>query len=504
MNPDGIQYLDNAAAYRQGDFQNALSTQWSPLYPWLIAALSAVARPTPEQEFPLVHLLNFGIYALTLAGFLFFVRSVRRAEAGSQHARRPAAHLFRLSLLLARFHQSALRRPRSAGEFFRFVAAGLLVRMAGGSARASEYAALGATLGLGYLAKAPWLPIGLCCLAMAFVLGRKRALWTCALLVAIAAPYIAVLSHSKGRFTFSDSGKLNLAWHVNGLPNTNWQGGPRGNGRPVHPTREIATHPAIFEFATPIAGTYPPWYDPAYWNEGVRVAYRPRDFARAIGRQISLYGYLLHHRQIPLLFALVTLWLLIPDKRRSLMQLKPFWPVLVLGAIPFAMYAPIHAEGRYLAPFFVLLWTALFRGMLRDARISSAIAATAALLMFAESAIVTFSPPPDQPPARAHYEIARQLETLGLRPGDRVAMVTGDLPYYWARLAGAHIALQISFDHGYRERQAEWETARKIVADQGVAFVVAPALDGVTDQPGFIPLGTTNVFAYPIRPRGAY
>jgi len=83
-------------------------------------------------------------------------------------------------------------------------------------------------------------------------------------------------------------------------------------------------------------------------------------------------------------------------------------------------------------------------------------------------------------------------------------MVTGDLPYYWARLAAARIALQISFDHGHRERQAEWETARKIVADQGVAFVVAPALDGVTDQPGFISLGTTNVFAYPIRPRGAY
>ncbi len=504
MNPDGIQYLDNAAAYRQGDFQNALSTQWSPLYPWLIAALSAVVRPTPEQEFPLVHLLNFAIYALTLAGFLFFLRSV--------HQLTPAPN--RVGLLLLShsaflycsldFTNLLYVAPDLLVSFFAFLAAGLLVRMAGGSARAIEYAALGATLGLGYLAKAPWLPIGLCCLAMAFILGRKRALWTCALLVAIAAPYIAVLSHSKGRFTFGDSGKLNVAWHVNGLPNTNWQGGPGANGRPIHPTREIATHPAIFEFSTPIAGTYPPWYDPAYWNEGVRVAYHPREFVRAIGRQISLYGYLLHHRQIPLLFALVTLWLLIPDKRHALMQLKPFWPVLVLGAVPFAMYAPIHAEGRYLAPFFVLLWTALFCGVLRDARILSAIAATAALLMFAESGIVTVSPPPDQPPARAHYEIAHQLEILGLRPGDRVAIVTGDLPYYWARLATAHIALQISFDQGYRERQAEWETARKIVADQGVAFVVAPALDGVTDQPGFIPLGTTNVFAYPIRLRGAY
>jgi hypothetical protein len=504
MNPDGIQYLDNATAYRQGDFQNALSTQWSPLYPWLIAELSTVVRPTPEQEFPLVHLLNFGIYSLALAGFLFFLHSVRRL-------RPPPNTLGFLLLSYSAFLYCSLDftslryvAPDLLVSFFAYVVAGLLMRMANGSARASEYAAMGAMLGLGYLAKAPWLPIGLCCLAMACVFGRKRSLWACVLFCAITTPYVMALSHAKGRLTFGDSGQLNLAWHVNGLPNTNWQGGPVGNGWPAHPAREIATHPVIFEFATPFAGTYPPWYDPAYWNEGVRIAYRPRDVARAIGLQIGLYGYLLHHRQTPLLFALVMLWLLAPDKRRVLTQLKPLWPALALGAIPFAMYAPIHAEGRYLAPFFVLLWTALYRGVLRDSRVSLAIATTAALLMFTESAIVAFSPSPDQPPARAHYEIAHRLDALGLIPGDRVAMVTGDLPYYWARLAGARIVLQLTFDNSYRERQAEWGTARKIVSDQGVAFVVAPALEGVTDQTGWIPMGKTNVFAYPIHPRGAY
>ncbi len=497
MNPDGIQYLDNAAAYRQGDFQNALSTQWSPLYPWLIAALSTVVRPAPEREFPLVHLLNFGIYASSLAGFLFFLRPMRK----------PGILLLSHSAFLycsLDFTNLRYVAPDLLVSSFTFVTAALLQRMADGTARASRYAALGAALGFGYLAKAPWLPIGLGCLAMAFVLGRKQALWACAFFIVITAPYVAVLSHAKGRFTVGDSAQLNLAWHVNGLPNTNWQGRSADNGRPVHPTLEIATHPAIFEFAAPVAGTYPPWYDPAYWNEGVRIAYRPRDFARAIGKQLILYGYLLHHRQLPLLFALLALGLLTPEKRRTLTQLKPLWPMLALGAIPFAMYAPIHAEGRYLAPFFVLLWTALFSSLFRDSRVSLAIATTAAILMLAESTIVTFSPSPDQPPAQAHYEIAHQLEALGLKPGNRVALVTGGLPYYWARIARARIALQVSFGDGYRRRQAEWENARKLVADQGATFVVAPALDGVTDQPGWLPLGKTNVFAYPIHPRGTY
>src|SRR5579872_807979 len=78
MNADGVQYLDNATAYFHGDFHQALNSQWSPLYPWLIGTLFAAARPDPYLEFPLVHLLNFFIYLLSLAGFLFFLSSVLR------------------------------------------------------------------------------------------------------------------------------------------------------------------------------------------------------------------------------------------------------------------------------------------------------------------------------------------------------------------------------------------------------------------------------------------
>lgn len=504
MNPDGIQYLDNAAAYWHRDFPSALNTQWSPLYPWLIGALSAIVHPSREQEFPLVHVLNFFLYAMSLVGFLFFVYSMSRLLSASS-----VASLFLLSYSAflycsLDFTSLGFVTPDLLVNFFAFIVAGLLVRIAAGDKRARQFVALGVTLGLGYLAKAPFLPIGVLCLAITGLLGRRRTLWACAVFAAISAPYIWALSEAKGRFTFGDSAKLNVAWHLNGLPNTNWQGGPAASGQPAHPTRQLSTQPAIFEFAKPIAGTYPPWYDPAYWNEGVRIAYRPGEFARALVEQVRLYSYLLHHRQLPLLFALLALFLLSSSKSRTAGRLKTLWPALTLGAMPFAMYGPIHAEGRYLAPFFVLLWTALFCGVLEDCRISLPIATTAALLMLVESVIATFAAPANEPPARLHYEIARRLQALGLNAGDQVAVVHGDLPYYWAWLANARVTLQISFDGSYARRQAEWTTARQVLSSQAAIFLVSPALDGVTDQPGWRRLGTSNVFAYPAHLSRAY
>ncbi|MBZ5611967.1 MAG: hypothetical protein LAP38_27210 [Acidobacteriia bacterium] len=514
MNPDGVQYLDNADAYRSGDLAHAVNSQWSPLYPWLIGALFTAARPTPLQECPLVHLLNFLLFAMSLAGFLFFTTAVRALIPPAQRASLTGGLLLLAysAFLYCSLDLTNLRYvvPDLLVNLFAFLAAGLLVRMASGTAAARHYAALGVTLGLGYLAKTPFLLYGLLCLAMAGVLARKQAFTlrriglAAALFIAITAPYIWMLSSAKGRFTFGDSGKFNVIWMVNGVPYHNWQGGPGDNGRPIHPTRQLSANPAIFEFATPVAGAYPPWYDPIYWNEGARIAWRPADFANALVRQLRLYGYLVHHRQTPLVFALLLMCVLTPSKRRILGRFQPLWPVLALGIAPFAMYAPIHAEGRYLAPFFVLLWTALFFSFLpgiENSRVALAIAAVAALLMLVEAVTVAITSAPigsahdaaENAPQRLHYDIARNLEALGLKRGDPVAIVSGDFPYYWARLSGARITMEISLT-----AQSQWPEAREIVARHGAAFVIAPSSAGVVNQPGWRPLGNTGTFAYPL------
>ena len=93
---------------------------------------------------------------------------------------------------------------------------------------------------------------------------------------------------------------------------------------------------------------------------------------------------------------------------------------------------------------------------------------------------------------------------LEVNDGDHVAIVDSDFPYYWAWLADARVTLQISFDGNYARRQAEWTKAAGILWSQNASFLVSPALDGVTDQPGWRRLGTSNVFAYPAHPSRAY
>ena len=511
MNADGVQYLDNATAYFNGDRHQALNSQWSPLYPWLIGGMFAAIHPDPHLEFPLVHLLNFFIYLLSLAGFLFFLRSVPRMIASRT---RPGVVLIACSSFLyctLDFTTLAYVTPDVLVSVFAFLAAGLLLRMAAGTASASAYVALGAVLGIGYLAKAPFLFFGLLCLGMAAALGRKqsdaliRCGLTAAMFAAICVPYIWVLSNAKGRFTYGDSGRWNVIWMVNHVPYYHWQGGPAGNGEPVHPTRQLSRNPAIYEFATPVGGTYPPWYDPIYWTEGAKIALRPADFAHALLVQIQLYGWLVHHRQLALVFALAALFLLAPDKRKIFASIGKFWPVLLFGIAPFAMYAVVHADGRFFPAFFVMLWTALAAGLLLglegalDARVPLAIVAVAAALMLGEALTVTFA----TVPARRNFEVAQATEALGLKRGDPVAVVTGDLDYSWARLAGVHVILEADFGGtscpNCPQKQAEWEKAKTILAEQGAVMVVSPCIPGVVDQPGWRQLGETDVFAYRFR-----
>lgn len=509
MNPDGVQYLDNASAYSSSDFQHALNSQWSPLYPWLIGAWLAVFHASPYLEFPLVHLLNFLIYLLSLAAFLFFLKGVLGRIPEEKHA--PVLLIACSSFLYCSldFTNLAYVTPDLLVSLFTFLAAGFLLRIASGSASASRYVALGAVLGVGYLAKTPFLILGLLYLGITAVLSFKQrgglVRWCllAAAFAAIAVPYIWILSNAKSRFTVGDSGASNIIWLVNGVPYYNWQGGPPDNGAPIHPTRQLSSDPAIFEFATPIAGTYPPWYDPSYWSQGAGIAFRPGDFLRALHRQIQLYGYLVHHRQLPLVFALATLFLLSRDKSRILAGMRPFWPVLLLGATPFAMYAVVHAEGRYLAPFFVLLWTTLMAGLLvgvndnLDRRVLLSIVSVAAGLMLVEAVTVT---PAAAGSARLQYEIAERTQTLGLKRGDPVAIVTGDLDYFWARLAGARIIMQVDFGKSgcpdCQKLPPEWAKAKQILAANGVVLVVSPCIPGVVDQPGWQQLGATGAFAY--------
>ncbi|HEV2200290.1 MAG TPA: hypothetical protein VGR73_10755 [Bryobacteraceae bacterium] len=539
MNPDGILYLDNADAYFRGDFAHAVNTLWSPLYPWILGLATHTLHPTALQEFPLVHAVNFLIFLLALGAFQFFLQeflaAARTLWKMDPRGEVLIAAVSSVAFLYAMldFCGPALATPDLLVAAFAYLAAAWLLRLQRGAGGPLASLALGLTLGAGYLAKAPFFLYGLLCIAICWAFSRasgpaasrgpvSRTVLALAAFAAVAAPYIAVLSHAKGRVTFGDSAKYNLIWHVNGLPPTHWQGGPGANGAPVHPTHRISLDPPVYEFAGPVGGTYPPWYDAAYWNDGARVAFRISDFIRAAIREFRLYEYLVHRRQIAFVAGFLILFFLLPSRRAYARRLIELWPLLLFGLFPFLIYLPVHAESRYLAPFFVLIWTALYAPLtaesssqqLAASRVTSTVTAVMCALMFVEACLVAMPANPIQsareaataapPRPRLQQEIAQALETLGAAPGDGVAIVSNVPEYTWARLARVRVVAEVvlAADCGVSSPQGaeQWERARAALEETSARFAVSGCLEGVTSRPGWTDLAGSGLFALRLRP----
>jgi hypothetical protein len=281
--PDPRSYLELARAILRHDWPMVVNAYWSALYPWLLAAVLGVVKPTLRWEFPVAHALSIPMYFGCIAAFEFFWASFLRYRyltipPENTSALIPPAPLWILGYSFFIWSTVGdlvlLINPDLLVATSVLLAAGLLLRMqtAQGTARALHMW-FGICLGFGYLAKAVMFLMAFVFLA-ALVAGsrvrlRQRAGSMAAafsLFVLIAAPQVAVLSHAKGRLTFADTGKLNFAWFNYNLPYRNWRGEPAGTGTPAHPTRKLLEHPAVYEFNGPIRSSYPPWYDPSYWK----------------------------------------------------------------------------------------------------------------------------------------------------------------------------------------------------------------------------------------------
>jgi 4-amino-4-deoxy-L-arabinose transferase-like glycosyltransferase len=232
-----------------------------------------VTRPAIRWEFPEVHLLNFAILIATLFCFEFFWRELLAQRGENAFDAKSLRYAWAIGYFLFAymhfvFHELASVSPDLLVAAVVYFASGMMLRFAGGRMSTVSAAWFGVLLGIGYLAKAAMLPIGLVVLAVMLAVAWKRhrskGQVTVALLcfVAVSAPFIAALSWNVHRFTFGDSGKINVAWFVNGPRPMNrfyhhWQGGGMPSGRALHPTRKIDNSPEVYEFATPVAGTYP-------------------------------------------------------------------------------------------------------------------------------------------------------------------------------------------------------------------------------------------------------
>jgi len=473
LNPDSVSYIEMAEAAMRTGWHALVNGYWSPLYPAFLSVGFRILHPSMYWEFTVVHLVNFAVYLGDLLCFEFFVKELlaaRRKEITSQDDLRsvPEKVFWIWGYLLFIWSNQYWLKPEYVNPYIIvagliYIATALLLRIYRGQGDWMAFAGLGAALGFAYLARTALFPPSFLFLACAFFLfgmarrsyspALARSALALAVFAMIAAPLVVSLSKEKHRMTFGDSGRMNYAMHVDGAPHmTHWQGLPTGTGIPAHPTRKISGDPPIYEFAQPVAGSYPAWYDPSYWYEGITAHFSLRGQMWVLFKSANMY-FKMFSRSGALYVVFLALTLLVRktgkwdwgDRRFRLVWLPP------LGTL--GMYALVLVKQRYVSEFVLVLvlW------ILSSVRISiageevfkkRAIGATIlalALAMTWSSALnlrdIIRNRPYDQ------EVVAEELREMGILPGTQVASIGSGLEAYWAHLAEVRIIAEIP-EHG--------------------------------------------------------
>ena len=520
MISDGISYLDIGDSYFRGDWTAAINAYWSPMYSWWLGGALYLFKPAIRWEFITVHAVNVVIYVLALFSFRFLLHSIMRAlqeHAGSDD-RIPLPQTFLTGLGYGLFLWCSLVLidvgwvgPDLLLAAFVFLIAGLLVDLRKQHSH-GKFAILGALSGGAYLTKAIMFPLGFVFLGILLFAGRLSksriygVLSSAAIFLLVCSPFVWALSKAKGRFTFGDSGKLAYASQVSpGSPNVHWQGEPPGSGTPSHPTRKILSDPPVFEFAGPISGTYPPWDDPSYWNEGVKARLNLRSQIRVLLRSYFAYQKIFLAQGGLLAGALIFLFLGGEPARKAIASQ---WPLLAVACVVFAAYALVLVLPRYIGASIVLLWLGIFAGIRvpRDQRmlavakyVTVAVAATLLLSVAGHIADTAYTNMTvgAAPSGTEQINTAEGLLRMGLRAGDQVAVIGPGETNHWARLGRFRIVAESTpatefWISSLKQRDSVYERLAAVGARAVVAWdPAARSLD-----PRWQRIGDTRYYAY--------
>ncbi len=551
MNPDGIAYLDIGDAYFRGDWEAALNPVWSPLYSWVLGLAGAIGKPSIEWEFPLVHLVNLGIFAFALASFAFFWRELGRAreetlpvdEVGLPDWAWPALGYLLFTWTTLTLISIWAVTPDMLMAGLVLLAAGLIVKLRRSDRGWPWYFLLGAVLGLAYLSKTVMLPLALVFIAVAALgsdPGRRtgwrpassRALVTLMGLLVVSGPFVGAISRQQGRLTFGNVGTLTYLRVVNGIPFPHWQGVPASFGTPSHPSRQIFDDPPVYEFGEPIAGTYPISYDPSHWYDGAVVSFDAGAQLRTLIGSFLYYFDLLFRDLGILLGAILMLYLVGRSGRapprfalRRIESPTRTRGLALVALVAFSLYSVVYVEGRYLAVFVLLLCADLLAGVrLADVPLARRATSVASLVMigFLLASLGAFylegfnrlggaagdragTDPAQDLSAEAGpvdsrpLAIAEALRDAGVEPGERVGVIGWAFKSYWARLARVRIVAEMfgwEADPFWRGDDELRGAVLRAFAEAGAGGVVAESVPPDRVPAGWEPLGASGYFLY--------
>lgn len=559
MDGDGTAFMDIAQYMNTHRAGLAINGYWNPGYPAVLAVAERLTPPTLWRELVLVRYVNVVIFGLAMLGTLAFTTSL--AEARTRQSEPllfalpdGALHLLGLALLaMSLGRELPVAAPRSDTLLFALLmtAGSLLVRGLQAPQKVWIPAVLGLVLGTAYLTKSfAFLPSVFLVLAwflasMLHAKARRRSglLGTtlfAVLFALVAGPYIIAITRQLGHFTTGESARLNYAFFVDLTGRWHeWYHHDLGHALGVfqHPETVLANAPPVFSYAAHPQGTFPLWFDPAWWTLGIKPHVWPKGHALRLARNLVVFlRYLLGRPEIfVLLGVLLAAGAVWPRMRRG-KGLAAVWRTeiwfiapLLWGLLMFAIYLPIDLQDRYLTAPLLLVLLPIFASLRTPDRnergpkftggslpgLGSALVALFAGILLVQA--VTYlaekrrhiAPEEQSHPGYSSeiFNAAAGLQALGVRPGDKVACM-GDkacyTDFYWARLAGAQIEGEVETP-GEADPITVWNEAKnkdaitKPLAGLGLSYIVSLFPNSMSKPAGWIQLGGSNFFAYPLQ-----
>jgi len=402
-------------------------------------------------------------------------------------------------------------RPDMLMSGFVYLATGILLGMRGRAPSWKTYTALGMVLGVGYLAKAPMLPLGILILISSLVVvtnwrrALPKALWAWGLFLVIGSLYFVPLSIIRGHLTLGESSSYNYLFHVDHAgPTWYMQDVGHGAGRFLHSPRKIFAAPPAYEFSIGQRVTHPLRLDPSYWTQGARPRFHVKDQFWTTLENIDIYSGIL--ASTGGLIAGFLILCFVAERRREVAgDILRQWPLWLPGVFALGMYALIHVENRYTGVFFVLLWLGLFYALHTPTPRAQQITA-GVMLAIATSLILPMACDNGYDFLRAvrnrsdpDATLVTELERLGIHPGDRVARIS---PFVtdlgWAREVRVTIIAEVDWESAndfWTAGTVTQDQVLKALAGTGAKIVVAH-LTGNLAPPGWRRMGTTQFWAH--------
>jgi 4-amino-4-deoxy-L-arabinose transferase-like glycosyltransferase len=526
LSPDATNYLDIASAYLRQDWHNAINAYWSPLFSWLLALVLFLFRPSLYSESTALHLLNFAGLLISLCCFEYFFRALlqfRKTYSTASPDTAVPSDLPLWCLVYSVFLSTSLfvlafpstTTPDVWVSSFTFLAAALTLRIASNAGGVRAFVFLGVVLGFAYLTKSFYFPMAFVFIFAAGLARRpfrkafQHAAVSLLVFALIAGPWIVLLSRAKGRPTFGDVGRLAFVMTVDRLQQPLYWQGENHTGTPLHPVRQLLRSPRLFEFATPIDGAYPPSHDLSYWMDGARPHFNLSGQLSVLRQSFgSFFQVFLSQAEFAVGF--LTLLFLVPTPRP---WRAPYKKLVVLWLPPIlacAGYALVLVEGRYVAPFLLLLWIAAFFLVLDlSSAISPRVLRAVVLAVASVTALRIAKLVQTNLTAALAYpqnidaQVAQSLRALGIPTGARVAALCDIGELHWARVAQVKIVSQIPLGEEGVFWTADEQTQRAIFetfAATGATTVITLHPPPFAANLGWLPLGATYFYAHLLPP----